>query len=110
MKKKKRTEAISEYVLKRIDSQNSVVGAVLCILTVFMGFFFILLDGSDKPEGLSGFESPQAQNLLLMGAAVFAALIFILSRNDDRLSEGKFDENKNLKNFVTFYAAQSYIR
>lgn len=89
MKKKKRTEAISEYVLKRIDSQNSVVGAVLCILTVSMGFFFILLDGSDRPEGLSGFESPQAQNLLLMGAAVFAALIFILSRNDDRLSEGR---------------------
>ena len=43
MEKKRKTEAVSEYVLKRIDNQNGIVGAVLCIVTIIMGFFFFYL-------------------------------------------------------------------
>ena len=89
MEKKRKTEAVSEYVLKRIDNQNGIVGAVLCIVTIVMGFFFFLWDSSDNVGAAGLLDSPQAQNLLLMGAAVFAGLIFILSRNDDKLPEGR---------------------
>ena len=89
MEKKKKTEAISEYILKRIDSQNGVVGAVLCIVTILTGFFFFLWDSADTRIASGLFDSPQAQNLFLMAAAVFSALIFVLSRNDDKLPEGR---------------------
>lgn len=89
MEKKRKTEAVSEYVLKRIDNQNGIVGAVLCIVTIVMGFFFFLWDSVENRSAAGFFDSPQSQNLLLMAAAVFAGLIFILSRNDDKLPEGR---------------------
>ena len=87
MEKRERPEAISEYVLKRIDSQNGIVGTVLCAVAILTGIFISLWEFSSDGGGVLSLDPQQGSNILLVGGSVFAAFIFILSRNDERLSE-----------------------
>ena len=89
MTKRKRKDAISEYVLRRIDRQNSIVGTVLCAVAILTGFSISLWEFSSDGGDMLSLDPRQGSNILLVGASVFTALIFILSRNADRLSNGR---------------------